>query len=482
MNAPPMLPMARAVALAAENSENALPRSASRLRRDSSTSSGVMTSPPPTPVRLPARTRSGVVGARVSSTIGATGRHEPDEDERERPDPIGQPARRDPDEQDGQTVGDEEEPDVRARRLRSLGQEGDDDAPVRDEQQVDRDDRGPRPSEGQPETTPGHVGRSVVAGRVLTGRPEAERDDADDGDPGHDHDGRRQRHAMERTRGEDDEREGRDDDEGQVVGAPDEGQPEATSRRGDETRDERERGGQDGRDADPLADPGEDERRHRTTRFDAGQQQDRAPDEIGDRADAERSQAADAVDHDAGDEGGGDLHQRGRPDDQTDLGIRDTRPGERQGQRGREGMEPRLDGEDGDGKPEHSLIIEHGAHGGGVAGPGGPGPGGSAGRRGRPNLAGLAGNATLAGDAALPRIRGCTAAPVRRAPGRFSRWRSRAGPVASEVRRRGGCAASAYRSVPTRPVRAHRLPWSATRGRHGASGARDARDRSTPSR
>ena len=36
-----MLPTASAVALAAENSENALPRSASRLRRDSSTRSGV---------------------------------------------------------------------------------------------------------------------------------------------------------------------------------------------------------------------------------------------------------------------------------------------------------------------------------------------------------------------------------------------------------------------------------------------------------
>jgi hypothetical protein len=112
------------------------------------------------------------------------------------------------------------------------------------------------------------------------------------------------------------------------VGTPHEGQPEPAPRRRDEAGDEREGGGQDGGDTDALEDPGEDERGDRATRLDAGQQQDRAAGQVGDPARRERAQAADPVDHDAGDEGGGDLDDRRGPDDQSDQRIGDTRPGE----------------------------------------------------------------------------------------------------------------------------------------------------------
>ena len=159
--------------------------------------------------------------------------------------------------------------------------------------------------------------------------------------------------------GEDGQGQRRDDDEGQVVGAPDEREAEPAPVRRDEPRDQRQGRRQRGRDADPLEDAGRDERRRRAAGLDAGQEEDRAADQVGQAAGGERPQATDAVDDDAGDERGGDLDQRRGPDDQPDLRIRDSGPGQGDGQRCRERMEPGLHGEESDGEPEHAPIIGH---------------------------------------------------------------------------------------------------------------------------
>ena len=185
-----MLPIARAHALAAENNENALPRSASRLRRDSSTRIGVMTRPPPAPVSAPATMSRAVVGGRVSTSTAAPVAASPVMIEEDRADPVGQPTGRHARQQDRDAVGDEEEPDVRAGGLGPLREERDDDAPVGDVEQVDGDQRRPRAPEREAEAAPGDVGRGVRVGARLTARSEAERDDVDDREAGeHEGDG-----------------------------------------------------------------------------------------------------------------------------------------------------------------------------------------------------------------------------------------------------------------------------------------------------
>ena len=52
--------------------------------------------------------------------------------------PVGQPTSRDTAQEDGDAVGNEEQADVRAGGLGTLGEVRDDDPPVRDEQQDDR--------------------------------------------------------------------------------------------------------------------------------------------------------------------------------------------------------------------------------------------------------------------------------------------------------------------------------------------------------
>ena len=82
-------------------------------------------------------TRSGVVGGRESRITAPPVARQADDDRHDRAHPVDQPAGRQPGEQDGDPIRDEEQPDVRAGRLGPLGQERHDDAPVGDEQQVD---------------------------------------------------------------------------------------------------------------------------------------------------------------------------------------------------------------------------------------------------------------------------------------------------------------------------------------------------------
>ena len=152
-----------------------------------------MTRPPPVPVRAPATMSSGVVGAavrrppRLPSLRGPT-RTRKIGRTRSASQPLGTRVS-----QDGDPVGDEEQPDVGAGGLGPLRQERDDDAPVDGVQQVDRDRPSPGRAEREPEPATRDVGRAVVGG-VVAGRSEAERhmpqdreagDDRDQGDSGH---------------------------------------------------------------------------------------------------------------------------------------------------------------------------------------------------------------------------------------------------------------------------------------------------------
>ncbi len=125
----------------------------------------------------------------------------------------------------------------------------------------------------------------------------------------------------------------------------------------DQARHERQGGRQGRRDADPLEQPRDEERPQRAVGLDARQEQDQAADQVGETGPRERSDAADAIDDDAGDERGRDLDERRRPDDEADLRIRDAGPGERDRQRRGEPVEAGLDGEQGEGEAEHAAII-----------------------------------------------------------------------------------------------------------------------------
>ena len=120
-------------------------------------------------------------------------------------------------------------------------------------------------------------------------------------------------------RHEDRQRQGRDDDERQVVGAADEGEAEPAPDRLDQPGHERERGRQRRGDADALEDASDDERPDGPAGLDAGQQQDGAAGEVGEPAAHERAQAADPIDEHARDEGGRDLDERRGPDDRRPI-------------------------------------------------------------------------------------------------------------------------------------------------------------------
>ena len=105
------------------------------------------------------------------------------------------------------------------------------------------------------------VGRAVVFGARLAGRLEPERHDVDDRETEQDEGDGHHRDPMQGRQGEDGKRQRWDHDQGQVVGAPDEGETEPAPTGRDEPRHERERRRQRGRDPDPLEDPGRDERR-----------------------------------------------------------------------------------------------------------------------------------------------------------------------------------------------------------------------------
>ena len=162
-----MLPSTSAAASAAEIIAKALPRSASVLRREISTRRGVRTSPAPPPVRAPARIRTGVAGGSTSRPMATAVANKPDQDEPARLDPIGQPARRDPERQHGDPVGDEEQPDVGARQLRALRQVGRHDAPVGHVEQRDDERRRPLPAEREAEPSRGERGAGRGGARAV---------------------------------------------------------------------------------------------------------------------------------------------------------------------------------------------------------------------------------------------------------------------------------------------------------------------------
>ena len=148
------------------------------------------------------------------------------------------------------------------------------------------------------------------------------------------------------------------------------------------------------------------------------------------------------------------MDQRRRPDDQADLRVRDPGPRQRDRERSRERMEPGLDGEDGEGEPQHPRIIEEEpvrSAGRWGAGPGGPGPGGSAGRRGRLCLAGIARPSSRCCTATYPAMHSCLSGPARRRAQRLSRRRSSGGSPAAPSR----CRAPSERRI---TAGAHRSP------------------------
>ncbi len=154
------------------------------------------------------------------------------------------------------------------------------------------------------------------------------------------------------------ERERRHRDEREVVGAADEREAEAPAVRRHEPGDERQRRRQRQRDADPLADPGDDERQPVAGRIDARQEQHAGADEVGNGADGEQPEPAEAVDKCPADEGRRDLDDRRKPDDDADLRVGYARPGERNRQRGGEAMEPGLKSEQREGEAdEHRPIF-----------------------------------------------------------------------------------------------------------------------------
>ena len=103
------------------------------------------------------------------------------------------------------------------------------------------------------------------------------------------------------------------------MGAAHEREPEATPVGGTSLGTSDSAAGQRHRDADPLADPGDDERQPVRRRIDAGQQQDARTDEIRDRAGSEEPQPTEAVDKRPADEGRRHLDEGGQADDQPDL-------------------------------------------------------------------------------------------------------------------------------------------------------------------
>ena len=177
--APPMLPIASAPALAAENSAKALPRSASRLRREISTSIGVMTSPPPKPVRVPAIIKRGVVGGRVSTSTAIPVAARPVMIRK-----IG-------------GIRSASQPDgTRDNRIATP-------SATKKRQQIDGDQRGPGASEREPEASPRDAGRAVVFGTRLAGRLEPERHEVDDRQTEQDKGDGHDRDPMEGRQGKD---------------------------------------------------------------------------------------------------------------------------------------------------------------------------------------------------------------------------------------------------------------------------------------
>ena len=136
-----------------------------------------MTRPPPAPVSAPATTSRGVVGGLGQHEHRDPRRGEAGEDEEDRADPVGQPARRHARRRIAIPSATKKSPMFAPAASARCGRNADDDAPVRDVQQVDGDERRPRAPEREAEPTLGDVDRPVrVAGR-LAARSESERDD-----------------------------------------------------------------------------------------------------------------------------------------------------------------------------------------------------------------------------------------------------------------------------------------------------------------
>ena len=254
-----------------------------------------MTRPPPLPVSAPAAMSNGVVEGAVSSTHRAGRRRQPGEDQEDRADPVGQPAARDAGSRIAMPSATKNRPMSAPAASARCGRN----ATMTPQWQMYSRSMAMSRAHGRPEREPEtprrDLERPVAAGLVAAGR-EPQRHEAQDREADHHRPESERRHPVERRRGQDGQRDRRDDDEGQVVGAPHERETEPATGGLDEPRHERQRRRQDGRDADPLEDARDEERPRRAARLDAGKQQDHAADEVGQRARREPADAADPID------------------------------------------------------------------------------------------------------------------------------------------------------------------------------------------